>query len=764
MSRRRRQGLSPSLFPFLAVLVCTLGTLILFLALVAQNATKAAEQNARIKKVAEATLQPAEANPVTPQLTAEAVESMLDEERFRVAHLVAVRDKQTADVEQRRDQLTHLEDHLERIRQKLKRLSDEVDQAMGDTAAVVIEDDVMTQLRARIEAERESVEKLKSETDSKTPRVVIVPHKGPNGTDRRPVYLECTDKGITIWPEGSRITLGQLEDSAYSANPLDAALRIIRLHAMKQYGDTVPPYPLLVVRPDGIETYGAARKAMQDWDDQFGYELVPADIKLAFSQPDSNLKRQVELAIRDAAAQQQARHALALRAAGGGRSYGSGLSMGSGQGRRMPTLSAASLDRAGRANGFRSHRNDDGFTPLGRSPYTSSSGQNSGSAYGNPYTSSGLEGEDAGAAARRMAEEMRSAASEIRESETRGEGNGGPGIGATSMDAPGSGGGTASGGSSIGGAGSGGAGRDASGLGGEASPSGPRISQEHASPFGRQPYQPNPYTAAEPLRDPNSADLSSINAMSGPNATGANDGGSDSGGPAQIEGEFQQGEMDANANQPFDPTGETDFQGMADASGSAGNGAQNTSDAGSRSSQRSAGTSGGGANSSGGNGGTSSTPSGMMNPPSAADRSPASSNSSVSNMSPPMGANQNMQDLVRRQGRDWALPAAMAGARGNAIIRTIRVQCFEDRFVLTPSISGGPTEMFGFSHGDIDRATLQLATAIRDRIERWGPALPGGRWQPRLDVQVMPRGETRFHQLRTLMSGSGVDVTGRASP
>ena len=28
MSRRRRQGLSPSLFPFLAVLVCTLGMLI----------------------------------------------------------------------------------------------------------------------------------------------------------------------------------------------------------------------------------------------------------------------------------------------------------------------------------------------------------------------------------------------------------------------------------------------------------------------------------------------------------------------------------------------------------------------------------------------------------------------------------------------------------------------------------------------------------------------------------------------------------------
>jgi len=106
----------------------------------------------------------------------------------------------------------------------------------------------------------------------------------------------------------------------------------------------------------------------------------------------------------------------------------------------------------------------------------------------------------------------------------------------------------------------------------------------------------------------------------------------------------------------------------------------------------------------------------------------------------------------------------MAGMGGNAIVRTIRVQCYPDRFVLLPAASAGATEMFGLSSGDVERATLRLATAVRDRIKRWGPALPGGRWQPRLEVIVMPRGEIRFHQLRTLMSGSGVEVTGRASP
>ena len=54
----------------------------------------------------------------------------------------------------------------------------------------------------------------------------------------------------------------------------------------------------------------------------------------------------------------------------------------------------------------------------------------------------------------------------------------------------------------------------------------------------------------------------------------------------------------------------------------------------------------------------------------------------------------------------------MVGMGGNAIVRTIRAECYSDRFVLLPSARGGGIEMFGISDGDVDRATLQLATAI----------------------------------------------------
>ena len=119
------------------------------------------------------------------------------------------------------------------------------------------------------------------------------------------------------------------------------------------------------------------------------------------------------------------------------------------------------------------------------------------------------------------------------------------------------------------------------------------------------------------------------------------------------------------------------------------------------------------------------------------------------------------RELVQRQGRDWAIPESMAGLGGNAIIRTIRVQCYPDRFVLLPSKNEGATEVFAFFNGDVNRATLELATALRDRIDTWGPALPGGRWQPRLEVEITPNSEMRFHQLRTLMNGSGIELIGR---
>ena len=213
MSRRQR-GLSPTLFPFLAVLVCTLGTLILLLALVAQNAT------------AKATIKEQQSDPERNRnvITSQQIKQLRREEAFRLDAIIAFRDAQTQDLEEQRELQTHLEDHIDRIKKKLQALQDEITYATERAASDSVTQDDLKKLTSRRDAMQSLVDDLIEESQESGQKVVIVPHQGPNGTDRRAVYLECGSTGITVWPEGSRITTDQLERS----NDSKARRRLVR--------------------------------------------------------------------------------------------------------------------------------------------------------------------------------------------------------------------------------------------------------------------------------------------------------------------------------------------------------------------------------------------------------------------------------------------------------------------------------------------------------------------------------------------------------
>ena len=588
-----------------------------------------------------------------------------------MTELVSFRDKQTADLENRRDELSHVEEHLKSTRKKLKALNDEVVMLTSDAQNTTeIDQQMLVKVREQIESEKKTIAKVREEAKSKTPRIVIVPHKGPNGTDRRPIYVECNSNGVTILPERCRITIEQLEKSIHSANPLDAALRTIRLHAMRHYGDTVPPYPLLVVRPNGIESYAAARIAMEDWDDQFGYELVPENIELAFDQPDSGLKQKIDSAIREASSQQQAIQSIARRGGIGGHSRngnGRGPTATGRQGnRRLPTLSAASLDRAGRANGFRSHRDD-------IRPRVATGQQNTyqqGSRYGDrPYATPSYGGQpygltprntDAGDEARQWAAKIRSTTNEME--------------GVTQY----------------------------------------RGKMEDGSPFPA-PERPSDLMTSH----------------------------------SNLEGDASAGSDNStgSASQPAsnEPTAENGSESLLDQGGT--HASSQTAQSGTQ-----------------GNGGA--MRSGMQSGqhPSSQTSSGSRSTSSDRQGTPPTNVTSIPRKPLRKEGKNWALPSRMANLQGNAIVRAIRVECHPDHFILLAPGTGGATEIFGFNNRNVEHATMQLAAAIRDRISRWGPALPGGRWEPHLDVIVKPNSETRFYELQDWLRGSGVEVTGRNSP
>ncbi len=66
------------------------------------------------------------------------------------------------------------------------------------------------------------------------------------------------------------------------------------------------PYPLLLVRPAGINAYYAALSAMESWRSEFGYELIGDDWPLVFPKPDPQLARTVNQAVAGARLRQQA--------------------------------------------------------------------------------------------------------------------------------------------------------------------------------------------------------------------------------------------------------------------------------------------------------------------------------------------------------------------------------------------------------------------------------------------------------------------------
>ena len=195
---------------------------------------------------------------------------------------------------------------------------------------------------------------------------------------------------------------------------------------MQTYGDTIPPYPMLIVRPDGVGTYSDARAALNEWDDQFGYELVPAEVELAYPAPDPQMKERIAYAVKKAS-DRVAQLSVTRSVVSGSQRYnfnpgGAGGSSRSGQryggsGRqpsanrqqRVPRLSVSQMDRQGRKSGFRDHR----AFPSYNSSSTRSSG--SPSYYGSGTTMTAEE------AKRRLDRQFRESAGSIPDT---GDGNG----------------------------------------------------------------------------------------------------------------------------------------------------------------------------------------------------------------------------------------------------------------------------------------------------------------------------------------------------
>lgn len=312
-SNSRQAGTPVALFPFLAVLVCTMGALIVILVVLARQAKLQAARAVQSRH--------------TEQIEDLAREREMAE--WRISTLAEARRRAQEQLADARLRLGHIEEHTRQLEKRLAELRSQ--QEALASGAVSSSPEAGTQDRravlraelAKIEGQiaeaRKRLAEVYAAAGAKGKSYAVVPYRGANGTFRRPIYLECRADAVVIQPEGIELAPADFESPLGPDNPLATALRAAREHLASQgvldLAAGEEPYPLLIVRPEGIMAFYAAREALRSWGAEFGYELVGSDWQLRYPPSPPGLRATVEKAVATARMEQRVL-GLAMRAAG----------------------------------------------------------------------------------------------------------------------------------------------------------------------------------------------------------------------------------------------------------------------------------------------------------------------------------------------------------------------------------------------------------------------------------------------------------------
>ncbi len=311
MSRRSRQNdATVTLFPFLAVLICTMGSLIVLLVIVVQQAGTSPPspdeiQNADVQSVADSKAhEPPEVDPDI--VRQKELEQEKEDLSWRAEMLASSREEtrrqlmaEQVELSRAEDQIRKINDELDRLYAMSERLKSAGQEHNGTDAELAQQ---LAQKKEQIQAEREALAKATELVKKAANAFALVAYDGPNGTYRRPIYIECFSDRVVLQPEGAVLTSADFRIPQRPGNVLASAIRAIREYYLNQgiVNSSAEPYPLLVVRPGAAEAYGLCLCALEHWDGDYGYELVAEDVELAYPNPDPALQRLIQQALQEA--------------------------------------------------------------------------------------------------------------------------------------------------------------------------------------------------------------------------------------------------------------------------------------------------------------------------------------------------------------------------------------------------------------------------------------------------------------------------------
>ncbi|MGL6197003.1 MAG: hypothetical protein ACRC2T_19495, partial [Thermoguttaceae bacterium] len=295
-----------------AVLICTMGVLILLLVVISRNIREKAVAAGFVAPTAgttqndfdTVTQQIREELGLTPDATSSELLSRLNEEAENFTWLT---NEITNSKEKTVEQLNEARARVGDIEQSIKKLVSEVD-SLTKSMKSLVENNAnptheLDKLKKELEnkekakaAAQEELKKLQDASQEKSRSYAIVPYRGPNGTFRRPIYIECRDACVVVQPEGVVLYANDFLTPEQPDNPIEMAVRAVRQYyvEMGQVERDTEPYPLFIVRPTGIFAYEAARRSLRSWKDDFGYELVEDDWNLEYHTPSDELKKRLE--------------------------------------------------------------------------------------------------------------------------------------------------------------------------------------------------------------------------------------------------------------------------------------------------------------------------------------------------------------------------------------------------------------------------------------------------------------------------------------
>ena len=772
MKRPTNANASVALFPFLAVLLCTMGALVLLLMLIASQAKAKAEAE--------------RAAAAKPKVDLEAIKRREEDLQWKIDQLTKSREQTIADVADTRSQLSHLEEHSLRLRKEFADLEAaeallRSQKAIDENGRAAVAAD-LAELRRKIE---EAEKKLAAEkvAGRKPQAFAVVPYEGEHGTRRRPIYIECRGDAIILQPEGIKFTEADFAGSLGPSNPLATCVRVVSEYLTRgeTFKEGEQPYPLLLVRPSGIGAYYVARAGMTSWEGEFGYELIDEEWPLEFPPPDPLLTQLANKAVEEARVRQVmlARAAPSLRGkgpkatfrvapSGGGIVQVDGEGGGAYGGTRDSRYSATRGPRGG--GGYSSERpKEDRFASV-----------NGGNANGPSGTGPGFGGSaPGGSAGTGSSPSVSSGAPLVGVEPTFGGAAGdnryggagsGSGYGTTggAVGPPGSGvapaGGLADGGITSSGATST-AGPQTAGQTFAGAPNGtgaPATGGAGTSGYVGERYASSG-TRETPFGVPGAP--SSV-AGSADNMAGPSLGAPATGTPGGLSNGYStmrsaDGTASGNSSDGF-----SSASGGTTQNGSAQSGGQGASGAGSSASSGVAGTSGGqpghgqaggGASGAAGSsfGSSGSSTGGGSGSPMGDPGAPQII--TMGQQVPPPGPGEYVESMANKRGKNWGLPEEHR--RSTPLTRPVQVYCSGNQLTLFND-KGIPDKQI-VMEGPTENSVDTLVSTVWDQVTTWGIAGRGMYWKPKLVVHVAPDGATRFNELKQLLDGSGLEVTGK---